>query len=72
MDSPQGALPTLRAATDPAAGPADYYGPSGLMQMRGYPKRVPMVKKAKDDATAARLWEVSEDLTGFRYDLPTV
>ncbi|MCB1126978.1 MAG: SDR family oxidoreductase [Verrucomicrobiae bacterium] len=67
MQPPQGALPTLRAATDPDAKAGDYFGPGGLMQMRGYPVRVPMLKRAKKDDDAAKLWEVSEKLTGVRY-----
>jgi NAD(P)-dependent dehydrogenase (short-subunit alcohol dehydrogenase family) len=70
MQPPQGALPTLRAATDPEAVGGDYYGPSGFLQMRGYPKRIDMVKQAQSAGDAARLWEISEDLTGVRYDLP--
>lgn len=70
MKPPQGALPTLRAATDPEAASGDYYGPDGFMQMRGYPVRIDMVKQAKDDGVAGRLWEVSEGLTGVRYQLP--
>jgi len=70
MKPPQGALPTLRAATDPSAAGGDYFGPDGLSQVRGYPTRVPMVKQALDDAVAARLWQVSEELTGVRFDLP--
>lgn len=66
----EGALPTLRAATDPTAQAADYFGPGGLFQIRGAPKRVPMVKAALNDDTAKRLWNVSEELTGFRYSLP--
>ena len=38
--------------------------------MRGYPERVDMVKQARDAEDAARLWEVSEELTGVRYELP--
>lgn len=70
MKPPQGALPTLRAATDPEASGGDYYGPDGFLQMRGYPRRVDMVKQAQNSGDAARLWEVSEDLTGVHYDLP--
>jgi NAD(P)-dependent dehydrogenase (short-subunit alcohol dehydrogenase family) len=72
MRPPQGALPTLRAAVDPGAGEGDYYGPNGFLQMRGYPKRIKMVKRAYDTGDAARLWEISEELTGVRYDLPAV
>lgn len=69
MKPPQGALPTLRAATDPRATGGDYYGPDGLFEMRGYPKRVEMARQAKNDSDAARLWEISEELTGVRYEL---
>ena len=37
QDGAMGALPTLRAATDPAAIGGTYYGPDGLLQMTGYP-----------------------------------
>jgi NAD(P)-dependent dehydrogenase (short-subunit alcohol dehydrogenase family) len=70
MKPPQGALPTLRAAIDPEAVGGDYYGPDGFLQWRGYPKRIDMVEKARDADVAARLWDISEELTGVRYDLP--
>ncbi|MDA8018734.1 MAG: oxidoreductase [Thermoanaerobaculia bacterium] len=72
MKPPQGALPTLRAATDPEATGGEYFGPNGFFQMRGYPVRVEMVKRAKDDVTAKRLWAISEELTGTYYGLPPV
>ena len=62
MPAPQGALPSLRAATDPAVEPLDYFGPDGLLQMRGYPKRVPWPKGAKPQAIADQLWEQSLQL----------
>jgi NAD(P)-dependent dehydrogenase (short-subunit alcohol dehydrogenase family) len=71
MKPAQGALPTLRAATDPMATDADYYGPDGLLQMRGYPVRIEMAKQARDAGVARRLWEVSEELTNVRYELPS-
>jgi NAD(P)-dependent dehydrogenase (short-subunit alcohol dehydrogenase family) len=70
MQPPKGALPTLRAAVDPEAGGGDYFGPNGFLQMRGYPKRINMVKRAHNIGDATRLWEVSEELTGVRYELP--
>ncbi len=66
-----GALPTLRAATDPEAKTNDFYGPDGLFEMRGYPKRVDRSDAAKDAAVARQLWEVSEKLTGVKYPLAT-
>jgi NAD(P)-dependent dehydrogenase (short-subunit alcohol dehydrogenase family) len=62
-----GALPTLRAAVDPAAQPNDYYGPDGFMEMRGYPVKVETSEAAKDRALARRLWQVSEEMTAVRY-----
>ncbi|MCH8814574.1 MAG: SDR family oxidoreductase [Chloroflexi bacterium] len=62
-----GALPTLRAATAPSVGRGDYYGPGGLGQQRGHPVKVGMSKRARDDQTARRLWDVSTELTGVTY-----
>lgn len=63
----QGALPTLLAATEPQAQPGGYYGPSGFKEMKGAPKPARVPRQAEDLATAARLWQVSEELTGIRY-----
>jgi NAD(P)-dependent dehydrogenase (short-subunit alcohol dehydrogenase family) len=62
-----GALPTLRAATDPAAQGGQYYGPDGIGEQRGHPKVVPSSKQSHDEAQQRRLWEVSEELTGVTY-----
>jgi hypothetical protein len=59
-----GALPTLRAAGDPAARSGDYYGPDGFMEQKGHPKRVGMSDDALDDGDALWLWERSAELTG--------
>ena len=62
-----GALPTVRAATDPAVRGGEYYGPDGFMEQRGAPERVESNSSAKDAAVAKRLWEVSVDLTGVPF-----
>jgi NAD(P)-dependent dehydrogenase (short-subunit alcohol dehydrogenase family) len=62
-----GALPTLRAATDPAVLGGQYYGPDGLGQTRGYPKVVGSSKKSHDTDLQRRLWTVSEELTGVTF-----
>jgi NAD(P)-dependent dehydrogenase (short-subunit alcohol dehydrogenase family) len=62
-----GALPTMRAATDPEVVGGDYYGPDGFMEQRGYAKKVGSTKRSHDLATAQRLWTVSEELTGVHY-----
>ena len=62
-----GALPTVRAATDPAVRGGEYYGPDGFMEQRGAPKRVEPNASARDAAIAKRLWEVSVGLTGVPF-----
>ena len=62
-----GALPTLRAATDPQAQSGDYYGPRGFYEMRGTPKKVETTLAAKNERDARRLWQVSEELTGVSF-----
>jgi len=63
----QGALPTLFAATSPDAVGGGYYGPDGPAEIRGYPVIANTPKQALDRAVAARLWDVSEKLTGVRF-----
>ena len=63
----RGALPTLRAATDPGVRGGQYYGPGGIGELRGYPKVVASSDQSHDVALQRRLWEVSEDLTGVVY-----
>jgi NAD(P)-dependent dehydrogenase (short-subunit alcohol dehydrogenase family) len=60
----RGALPILRAATDPDAAGGDYFGPSGWKESKGDAVRVAASEAARDPAAQARLWEVSEALTG--------
>jgi NAD(P)-dependent dehydrogenase (short-subunit alcohol dehydrogenase family) len=62
-----GALPTLRAATDPDVHGGQYFGPDGFGQMRGYPKVVSSSDQSHDESLQRRLWEVSEKLTGVVY-----
>jgi NAD(P)-dependent dehydrogenase (short-subunit alcohol dehydrogenase family) len=65
---PMGALPTLRAATDPDAKGGDYFGPRGFYEMRGYPKAVGTTPAARNEIDARRLWELSEKLTGVSFE----
>ncbi|MDR6237180.1 oxidoreductase [Aureibacter tunicatorum] len=60
-----GALPALRAATDPEAKPLEYYGPR--WGIRGYPVLEKMSPKAHDQQLAEKLWKVSEEVTGVKY-----
>jgi NAD(P)-dependent dehydrogenase (short-subunit alcohol dehydrogenase family) len=63
----QGALPTLYAATDPQAKDGGHYGPDRLGGARGYPTEEKPPQQSQDPAVAARLWEVSEALTGVTF-----
>ena len=60
----QGALPTLYAATASEADPGGYYGPDGIYEIRGYPAPAKVARRARDKRTAARLWQVGEEVTG--------
>jgi NAD(P)-dependent dehydrogenase (short-subunit alcohol dehydrogenase family) len=64
-----GALPELYAATAPGLEGGTYVGPDGVGEQRGHPKPVSPNRAARNEATARRLWEVSEDLTGVRFAL---
>lgn len=68
-DAATGALPTLYAATAPEVRGADYIAPIYYGRGRGSPHRARCSARARDPQTAARLWEVSEQLTGVRYPL---
>ena len=62
-----GALPILRAAVNPEARGGEYYGPDGKNESRGYPVIVQSNQASHNMQDAARLWEVSEKLTGIHY-----
>ena len=62
-----GALPTLRAATDPDVEGAQYYGPDGLGEQRGHPKVVSSSAQSHDEDLQQRSWTVSAELTGVTY-----
>jgi NAD(P)-dependent dehydrogenase (short-subunit alcohol dehydrogenase family) len=62
-----GALPTLRAATDPDVHGGEYYGPDGFRETRGAPKAVESSAASHDAETQRRLWKASEELTGVTF-----
>lgn len=67
QDAALGALPTLRAATDPGALGGQYFGPDGIGETRGYPKVVASSAQSHDADLQRRLWAVSEELTGVTF-----
>ncbi len=62
-----GALPTLRAATDPHAQSKDYYGPTRFFGMHGNPEKVDSNKLSRDIAKAKALWTLSEQMTAVQF-----
>ncbi|MDW5611498.1 MULTISPECIES: SDR family oxidoreductase [Mycolicibacterium] len=66
----QGLLPALYAATHPDAEGGKFYGPSGFQHLSGAPAEQQVYGPARDDADAARLWRVSEQLAGVQFALP--
>jgi NAD(P)-dependent dehydrogenase (short-subunit alcohol dehydrogenase family) len=63
-----GALPTLYACASPQARNGDYVGPDGFAAQSGHPVAQQPSARARDAAAAARLWEISRELTGVRFD----
>ena len=63
----RGAFPSLYAATAPEVVGGGFYGPNGPGQLRGTPTRILPASGALDEQIAQRLWEVSERLTGIRF-----
>jgi NAD(P)-dependent dehydrogenase (short-subunit alcohol dehydrogenase family) len=64
-----GALPTLRAATDPGVLGGQYYGPDGFGEQRGHPRVVASSAPSHDTDAQRRLWTVSEELTGVAFPI---
>ncbi|WP_020018333.1 oxidoreductase [Promicromonospora sukumoe] len=61
MEAPEGAGSVLLAAADPAASSGAYYGPR--FGLTGDPRPARLNRRMRDDATAARLWAVAEEIT---------
>ncbi|MEG3632683.1 oxidoreductase [Micromonospora palythoicola] len=63
----RGALPQLRAATEPGVRGGQFFGPSGLWETRGRVTEARFSREAADPAVGKRLWAAAEDLTGITY-----
>jgi NAD(P)-dependent dehydrogenase (short-subunit alcohol dehydrogenase family) len=68
QDAASGALPMLYAATAPDVRGGEYFGPDGMGELWGVPKRVVSNGRSRDTGVAARLWSASEELTRVRYE----
>jgi NAD(P)-dependent dehydrogenase (short-subunit alcohol dehydrogenase family) len=62
-----GALPEVYAATSPEVRGGDFIGPGGFLGQHGLPVKVRSNTRSHDQAVGARLWAVSEELTGVAY-----
>ncbi len=60
------ALPALLAATAAAPTPGMMFGPTGPGRVGGVPGEHPLFARLRDEADAARMWALSESLTGVR------
>ena len=67
QDATQGALPMLRAATDPNSQGGEYWGPQGLFEMTGAPIEVNSAPRAQSREDQERLWEISVEQTGVDF-----
>lgn len=65
--SARGALPQIHAATAQDVRGGTYYGPTGMLELRGAPGRAKAPAASRRIEAARRLWDVSEDLTGVRF-----
>jgi NAD(P)-dependent dehydrogenase (short-subunit alcohol dehydrogenase family) len=63
-----GALPLVRAATDPTAVGGQLYGPRWIV--RGRPVIETPSRRARSADDARHLWEWSEEVTGLTIDIP--
>jgi NAD(P)-dependent dehydrogenase (short-subunit alcohol dehydrogenase family) len=64
-----GALPVLYAAAHPEIAGGEYLSPDGFLGQRGYPYKGFSSPLSHNKALARRLWQVSEELTGVKYDI---
>lgn len=64
-----GALPMLYAAVGADVKSGDYYGPSGWREMKGYSKKVESNELSHNTEIAKKLWEISEESTGVKFNL---
>ncbi len=69
QDAFGGAQPLLRAATDPAAQGAEYFGPSGFREMKGAPVPVRSNALSRHEGLQRWMWRCSEQSTGVVYPI---
>jgi NAD(P)-dependent dehydrogenase (short-subunit alcohol dehydrogenase family) len=65
----KGAFPELMCATEPNLDQKGFYGPTGKNYWTGPVGECKLESHAKDKAVAEKLWKVSENATGFKWNL---
>ena len=65
----RGGWPTVLCAADPRAEAGKYYGPTGMFELRGPVGECKLAAQARDDEAAAKLWALSEELTGHSWTI---
>lgn len=68
----RGTEPMLYAAAGPDAVNGGYYGPTGFMELVGPTGTARLSRRMRDDATAAKLWALAEELTGTHLPEPSL
>lgn len=63
----QAVMPTVMAALGTDVQGGEYFGPQGVLEMKGQPGRASQSAEAQDEAAAKKLWELSEKLTGCEF-----
>jgi len=63
--TPQGALPGIRACTDPLVKSGEYYGPNGFYSIKGYPVVEKSTKKSHSKELQDTLWKHSVKITNL-------
>lgn len=67
QSSRDGALPQLQASLDEGVAGGEYYGPTGMAEMKGPSGKVEQLPYALDEGHQDQLWEVSRQLTGATF-----
>jgi NAD(P)-dependent dehydrogenase (short-subunit alcohol dehydrogenase family) len=68
QDAAKGALPTLYACVEPNVRGGEFIGPDGFLGVQGHPKVSQSNARSHEAATAARLFQLSEELTAVRFE----
>ena len=63
----QGSWPSLFAIYEDVPGNS-FIGPDGFGEVKGHPTYVKRSKRAQDEKVALKLWQISEELTGVKYN----